>query len=83
VSFNDILQRVKNALAQVSNISAFLSELMIVSEFWFKDSDVHLIAWIPDINPKTSKPEYAKKHIVYNVEANTIKLIERCKDNEH
>jgi len=82
MSLNDIVIRVKNALAQVSNISAFLTDLIVVSEFWCKGSTAHLVVWIPDIDAQTHRPKYIKKHIAYDVEVDSIELIERCKDDE-
>ena len=74
MDLGEVVAKVKSALARVSATSGLLAELMIVSELWFEDSKVHIVAWVPDVDPKSRRMIYTRKRIVYDLESGRVEI---------
>ena len=48
-----------------------LAELVVISQLWFEDNVIHIIAWVPDIDPQ-ERIRYVKKKIVYDLERDQL-----------
>ncbi len=48
------------------------ADLMIVSEAWEEDGVVHLVAWLPDIDPEKRSLKLKRKRITYDPLAGRI-----------
>lgn len=51
-----------------------LVDMMIVSEVWWEDGTVHIVAWVPDL--VEGKPRYRLKHIIYDTEQKRLLRVE-------
>jgi len=68
---HEIIDKVRNELA-TSMIMRLLTNMMIVSEAWRENNTVHIVAWIPDIDPRERTLAYKKKHILYDESAGQV-----------
>jgi len=72
IDIGKIITKLKHALFRASIVSEVLIDFMIISEVWVEDSIAHIVAWIPDLDPKSGKLKYRKKHITYDLEKDMI-----------
>jgi hypothetical protein len=76
LELRDVLAKVKKLLASTSWMMGILADLMIVSEVWRENGKIHILAWIPDVDPESKSLRYRRKHIVYDEERREIQVKE-------
>ena len=68
----EALARIKSELGSSGTLMGFLVDMIIVSEVWRENGKLHIVAWIPDIDPARHTLTYRRKHIVYDEAAGRI-----------
>lgn len=64
-SLREIITKIRKELG-ASMAMDILADMIIISEVWREDGILHIIAWVPDIDPVKRSFVYKRKHILYN-----------------